>query len=314
MGTKKAESFVARLKEKRALLEAGDSRHEKIRTASFIGPGGMRGVYGAGVCLGLHHLNFAHCFDWVFGDSTGAAAAVYSLSGAERARQGATTYLDECLSPLFCSLFPLSMDMDYLESVLRKGQKRVDVAAVMHHRSRLFVVATRWDDGACVLLDAKTAQPDMVAAVKASMALTSAYPWPVVVNGERYTDGGMSEALPIEKMVALARPTDMLFVSNYSRRECLETGFTFLERLMDRLAWRIPSGMKKAFRERNARTRDNAVLMEHLPMNKAILWAGEEVGLLTRNKAKLRAAMEKGIRDCLALFGDTETLPETIMP
>ena len=309
--------FAERLRRKRALLEAGDPAHEEIRPVLFISGGAERVVYGAGVCIGLHRLRHSNSFDGAFGVSGGAAAIAYFFTGAERARAGATILFEECLSDRFVKQrFPLPLlDIDYLESILRQGDKRLDTAAVLRHRTQFFVGVTRWENGESVLLDAKVAQPDMIAAIKASLALTPVYQHPVVVNGERYTDGGMSEALPIEKMLALFKPTDLLFVSNYSLKESREAGLSFQEKMQDMVFLRrMPPTLRKAFSERHARTRDSTVFVEYAPVTKALLWADEEVQMFTRDTVKLRASLLKGIRDTLTLFGDTETAPESLLP
>ncbi|MBI3075357.1 MAG: patatin-like phospholipase family protein [Parcubacteria group bacterium] len=312
--TKKS-AFVSRLKEKRALLAAGDPRHEKIRTLLMISGGGMRGPYGAGVALALHHLELADCFDTVIGISTGAAIGGYFLTGKEQAALGTTIYYEECLHGFISPSFPLpKLRIEFLEDVFRNGKKRIDLLALRRHRSHFFVGVTHWDTGTGSLVNVKLARPDAVAAITASLALTYAYPTPVMVNGQKSTDGGISEPLPVKKAVEWFQPTDVLIISNYSREESSRMGHTVMEFVFDALAKsRIPASLVPAFNVRDKTWQENISYAKNLTGNTAILYGAKEVGVLTQDLAKLRGATLKGIADTLALFEDAAS-PHVLMP
>ncbi len=308
-------ALVRRLRLKRALLEAGDPRHEEIRMLLLISGGGMCGVYGAGVCLALHQLGLGDCFDTVLGISTGAPIGAYFLAGKEQAKLGTTIYYEECLSDFIRFSFPLpTLQIDMLAEVFGIGRKRLDLDALCRARSEFFVGVTQWNDGKNVLIDAKRAQPDPIAAITASLALTFAYPAPIIVNGEKYTDGGMSLPLPLKKAVGMFVPTDVLVVSNYSEKMSREMGDSLAEKIMDVLARaRLPRSLVHSFHGRDASWKENIASAERSSLNTVILYGAPDVGLLTKDLAKLRAATEKGIRDALALFGDN-TDPSSLTP
>jgi len=309
--------FAERLRRKRALLEAGDPAHEEIRTLLFMTGGGMRGVYGAGACLGLHHLGFADCFDYLFGVSVGIITGAYFVAGKKGARRGATIFFEECRTGFIDgSLFSPTLNIDYLEAVLRDGPKKLDLATLTAHRSTLLASVTEWRTGKNTLVDVKRAEPDPIAAIKASLALTFAYKTPVVVNGEEYTDGGISNPFPFGKAVVKGGlPTDILVVSNYSRRETRWMGISPIEKIATEiLATRVPPLLRPAFKERNRRGREDLGYAERNPLGTTFLWADSGVSILTTNLATLKKGMRKGIRDTLTLFGDTETPPESLMP
>ncbi len=316
METTKNNTLVRRLRLKRALLKAQDSQHAKIRSLLFVSGGGMRGVYGAGVCLALHHLRLGDCFDVVLGVSTGAAIGGYFLAGQAQAKLGTTIYYDECRADFVRYTFPLpALRIDKLAETFRCGRKRLNLSLLARHRSEFFVGVTHWDSGKSVLIDAKRARPDPVAAITASLALTFAYPTPIYVNGEEYTDGGMSLPLPLKKTVEHFSPTDILVVSNYSQEMSLAMGDSFGEKILDMLAiLRLPRSLRHSFRKRDASWKENIAYAEHSPLSMSVLYGTDDVGILTQNLAKLRAGTLQGIRDTLALFGDTETRPETLMP
>lgn len=314
MKTEKNSAFARRLRQKRALLETGDPRHKTIRTLLLISGGGMRGSYGAGVALALHHLGFADCFDTVIGVSAGAAIGGYFLTGKEQAALGTTIYYEECRTGFIRFAFPFpTIRIDYLESMLRNGRKRLDLPALLRHRSEFFVGITHWDTGNGALVNAKVARPDAIAAITASLALTYAYPTPIMVNGQKGTDGGISEPLPIRKAEQMFSPTDVLIVSNYSHKESREMGLTLREKIMDACAKvRIPASLMHSFRTRDAAWRENISYAERSPRT-VILYGAEDVGILTTNLAKLRSATLKGISDTLALFEDAAN-PQSLMP
>lgn len=319
MGDAKKSAFVTRLLEKRALLEAKDPRHAGIRTLILISGGGMRGPYGAGVALAFHHLGLADCFDTVIGVSTGAAIGGYFLAGKEQARLGTTIYYEECRNGFISWALPLPVvHIDFLERIFRYGHKRLDLSRLIAHRSQFYVGVTHWDTGNGALVNAKVATPDAVAAITASLALTYAYPTPVLVNNQKGTDGGISEPLPLKKAAEKFSPTDILIVSNYSEEENRTMGRTATEKIFDLLAaTRIPASLMHAFHKRDAVWTENMVYAEQLARNGianvAVLYGAQGVGVLTNDLVKLRHATEKGIADTLALFGDT-TNPYTLMP
>lgn len=315
----KNSAFITRLLEKRALLEAKDPRHATIRTLLLISGGGMRGPYGAGAALALHHLGLADCFDTVIGVSTGAAIGGYFLAGKEQARIGTTIYYEECRDGFVSWALPLPVvHIDFLERVFRYGHKRLDLSRLLAHRSQFYVGITHWDTGNGALVNAKVATPDAIAAIIASLALTYAYRTPILVNRQKGTDGGISEPLPLKKAIEKFSPTDILILSNYPEEESRAMGHTAAEKIFDLLATtRIPASLMHAFHKRDAVWRENMSHLEQLvssgALNAEVLYGARDVGVLTSDLAKLRSATWKGIADTLALFGDT-TSPYSLMP
>jgi len=315
MGIDTASSRALRFLRKRDLLRAENPAHEHIRTLLMISGGGMRGVYGAGVCIALHHLELSDCFDTVIGVSTGAAIGGYFLTGKAYAACGTTIYYEECLGGFIKRTIPIpTVDIDFLESVFRNGAKKLDLTALAESRSKFLVGVTHYDTGSGELVDAKCAQPDPIAAIKASLALTFAYRNAVYVNETPYTDGGMSEPLPLEEAVRQCTPTDILVVSNYSEEESRAMGESWKEKVLDMvLSRRMPSQLKTPFATRDTRWKESLAYAENPPCMTKIFYGPRGVHILTRNLLLLRTATLQGITDALAFFGD-ETPPVTLMP
>jgi len=315
VGTFTASSRALRFLRKRDLLQGKNPAHEHIRTLLMISGGGMRGAYGAGVCIALHHVGLSDCFDTVVGVSTGAAIGGYFLTGKAHAHRGTTIYYEECLAGFITRTMPIPrVDIDFLESVFRNGAKQLDLTALARSRSRFLVGVTHYDTGRGELIDAKSAQPDLIAAIKASLALTFAYRNAVSVNGNPYTDGGMSEPLPVEEAVRRFEPTDILVVSNYSEEESRAMGESWSERVLDVfLSHRMPPQLKDSFAARDARWKESVSYAENAPCMAKIFYGPRGVHILTRTLTLLRTATLQGITDALAFFGD-ETPPVTLMP
>lgn len=258
---------------KRDLLLQGDKAHEKIRPTLLVCGGAMRGAYGAGVAIALHRLGLADCFDVVIGISTGAAIASYFLAGEEQTLLGTAIYYQECLNNFISFRRWPVVDIDYIERVMRAGPKKLDVAAVIRHRSQFFVGVTDWTAGKGSFIDVKKARPEPLLAIKASMAITALYRKPVAVNGQSFTDGSTSMSFPTKEVAERFDPTHMLVVANCSKNE---------------------------------------KLLASCASNTEVLWGPDQIGRLTRDYDRLRIATKQGVLKTLAIFGEPN-LPFTML-
>src|SRR3989344_668155 len=286
--------LVERLFRKRELLLQGDRANEEIRTM-LVGLGGdFRGVRGAGAAIALHRLGLAHCFDVVAGFSACAAILGFFLGGEYQTTLGSSLYYMECLKH-FISFrrWPMA-DIDYLEGVMRLGSKRLDIDAVVKHRSQFYVGVTDWETGEGCLLDVKKAQPDPLTAIKASMAITELYAKPVVVNGRYFTDGTMSMPFPAQKLVEQFRPTDILILANQSQGSALNPP-TVVVSALTRIAMRKMSDELRKYPPRwHHLWKENLEYLRSSNLNVGIFWGPESVYALTRNYHTLRSAVEEG--------------------
>lgn len=304
MEAKEDSQLIQNLLLKRELLQVGSNEHERIRTALVILGGGMKGVNGAGSAIAFHLLGLGDVFDVVVGISTGAGIGAYFLGGLEQALLGTSIYYEE-LPPRFIkySRRPIA-DVDFVEAVLRGGKKKLDVGAITRARSGFFVGVTDVEDGSSVLLDAKRAKPDIITALKASMAMLGLYNKPVEVNGRRYIDSG-SYWFPIREIVNKFVPTDILVLPNCSREWSEKYSPTLAERIGSLLLLRgASSKLQELFKLRYKRWQEDLQFFATLGgVNKGILWAPDNVGLLAKDSQKLRRAAEKAVVETLKVFG-----------
>lgn len=183
--------------------------------------GCMQGVNGAGSVSALHRLGLQDVFDAVVGVSTGAGIAAYFLSGYRQTLLGTSIYYNECISKDFIDFRRVRKiaDIDYIERTLRKGRRALDVERMRAARSNFYVAVTDGRTGKGKLLDVKTAKPDSIMALKASMAMFFLYRDPVYVNGRQYLDGAFGHPFPIKEIVERFSPTDVLVLPNGSLHE-----------------------------------------------------------------------------------------------
>lgn len=233
----------------------------------------MRGPYGAGAVAALHSAGFGEVFETVVGISTGAATGAYFLGGAKQIELGASLYYEECTQPSFMNPWRLQkkVDIDLLVEHMRTGKKALNVQAIQDHPTQFFVSAiTR--TGQQELINVKTALPDSLTAIKASMALPGLYGKWITVNGKKYCDGGFNQPIPIKHVSEKFRPTDILILPNQTR----DIATHFRPGVSDVIAGLLTLrqlGLKKSREVYLRKTRFRQIL-ETLPTNPniAILW------------------------------------------
>ncbi|MDP2696397.1 MAG: hypothetical protein Q8O87_04105 [bacterium] len=287
---------------KKRLLEAGDPEHIKIRPVLLILGGGMRGVSGAGSAISISGLGLKDVFDVVVGVSAGAAIGAYFLSGLLPMINGATIYHVDLAPRIKLSRRPV-IDVDFVEALLRHGRKRLNVGSVLSARSQFFVSATCLDDMKSVLVDAKEARPDMISAIKASMAIPGMYNKLVTVNDKLYIDGG-TNPLPAKDVVDRFNPTDILIIANCTEEDWNNCKLTLVERLLNAYFLRdVAPDICEAWRLRYDRWHDGVNFLNALQgVNVGVLWTRDNIGLLTSNSERLKRSSDSAIRETLDFF------------
>ncbi len=208
-----AAAVLRRVREKAALLRAGDVRHTALRPALVLGGGGMEGIFSIGVLHALAGAGLTEAFEAVVGISAGAANGAYFLSGQTGiARE---VYRDHLTNDAFIKLSRRSriVDIDYLIGILR-SVRPLDVAALRTAKPA-FCVAVTTLEGESELIDVKQA-PDPFVALKASMAMPILYNGTTEFEGRLFVDGGAADPLPLAHIMEQFQPTDILVISNES--------------------------------------------------------------------------------------------------
>ncbi len=306
MKIRKDSPIIQRLKEKQRLLAGNDQEHEKIKTALIVAGGVMRGVFSGGCLVGLEELGFSSVFDVVVGVSAGAANLAYFLSG-QGAESISIYYRDmndfRFFNPFkFLHLlkrFRKVMNMDYVEDTLRHGRRELNVAAVRNSRSQFYAGITRRSDGQGQLRNIKEAK-DMITVIKASMTPPLFYPRPIVLDGEKFLDGGMSLPLSVKETIELFNPTDLLVIIN---RPCdfreKKTPSVLAEPL--RFILRLPRSVLKSYEEYN-RNLDLAMRSVNSMNIGVICPEHDNIGMFERDAVNLEQCARSGTEMVKQLF------------
>jgi predicted patatin/cPLA2 family phospholipase len=164
--------------------------------------GGMRGIRSAGGLLALEAMGLTGVFDDVYACSAGAVNACYFLAG--QAAYGTTIYYQNINNRRFIHhlRFRKILDLDFLFDQVLVHQKPLLVSKVLNGPSRLFVSVTDVDTGSARLIHAQESNVPLLALIKASSAIPVVYNEPVLIDGRRCIDGGVSNPIPLSNAIA----------------------------------------------------------------------------------------------------------------
>lgn len=298
---------------KRLLIKRDDpgGAGKDIHPLIFILAGGMRGPYSTGQLIGLNYLKLGDVFDIIFGLSAGAGAATYFSAGEEQSRVVASIFYDELTTGEFVNFLRLHqiMDISMLGNIMRYGKKKLDQEAVKRARHELYLGVTRKETLEPEFVNAKTAKPDIPAAVEASMAIPLLFRKAVEVNGIPYIDGAF-DYLPVKKVIEKFHPTDILILANipFDRLESfhLSLGEFLVVEMSSKLegveSLKIVEKvllMKEEFRKALEYIRE-----QESRVNIGILWP-PDMGLTTTGTDHdlIKAAVLESARDVISQFG-----------
>ncbi len=207
---------VENLKEKK-----NNPENKEVRPLLLILGGGMKGPYSAGQVAGLNEVGMtADVFDTVIGISAGAGTAAYYVAGPEQTLIGSSLFYEECTTPDFINARRISrvMDVEYLTAkAMGEGEKKLDETAVRAAKTELYFGVTQLpkdgSDPQEEFINAKTAEPGLLPAMRASMSVPLVAGEVPPVNGIEYVDGAF-DPMPIAAIIERFKPTDILVLPN----------------------------------------------------------------------------------------------------
>jgi predicted acylesterase/phospholipase RssA len=147
-------------------------------------------------------------------------------------------------------------------------------------------------------LNAKDTYPDVVEALRASMALPGFTHGNVSIGGRRYLDGAVALPLPA-RLLMRYQPTDVLFLANRSKASTDSRLNKIASRLMTSS---YSKRIQTLFMSRNARLAKELKYLRESSCRIAIVWSDGEVGAYERDKQKLTAAVERAHTHLYNLF------------
>ena len=207
-------------------LKRDDPENEgkKRKVLIFALGGGLRGPYGAGQVIALNEMGItADKVDVLVGASAGMADLVYYAGGPEQTYIGSSIYYDECTTKEFLDVSRVThvMDARVAAKSMRSGEKAIDQDAIRRIPTEVYALVTPINEPNAKLVDIKSAKPDMIAPIEASMNVRLIRAPGTEVNGEQAEDGSFG-SFEIQQLIDKFHPTDILVLPNIPFRKMAE--------------------------------------------------------------------------------------------
>ncbi|CAE6946389.1 patatin family protein [Vibrio sp. B1FLJ16] len=205
---------------------------EKVGTRALIVEGGaMRGVFSCGILDHFLAQNFSP-FDSFWGVSAGASNLAAYL--ANMPGRNLKIYLDyslrkEFITPSRLFLGGDMMDLDWMWKITLKDLG-IDKEVLQADPRPFFLGVTRQDTGQAEYL---TPDVELLAeTMKASSAVPILYRKGVPLNGNRYVDGGVADAIPVEEAIKRGATKIMVLRSRPASYRKSKTKFNSITKRM----------------------------------------------------------------------------------
>lgn len=196
------------------------------------------------------------------------------------------------------------VDIDYMENCIRGT---LNANTIINQRGEFWVGVTNPDDGVGYFLDAKKAVPDIIYALKASMAVPGLYDRKVRVNNKDWVDGTIGFPCPIKEVIKKFNPTDILLITNCGKSDNIPIKLRIINRIYSLRLHKYPSVFRKATLSWYERFLDDIHHIQDIKndVNIGIIWSefGDGIYALSTDKNKLKAAVIKSVRNTLIAFG-----------
>ncbi|ENG5979465.1 patatin family protein [Vibrio sp. 1641] len=268
---------------------------EKVGSRALIVEGGaMRGVFSCGILDHFLASEFSP-FDSFWGVSAGASNLAAYL--AKMPGRNLKIYLDYSLRKEFISPSQLlrggdMMNLDWMWNVTLE-ELGIDKSALKADSRPFFLGVTRQDNG-----QAEYHLPDvddLAETMKASSALPVLYRNGVSLNGIRYVDGGVSDALPVAEAINRGAKKIMVLRSQPASYQKPRGRFSALTRKM----LKETPGLIEPMLTREVRYNQTLALINNPPPGIEIIQVCPpetfKLKRLSRSPAPLRHAYELGI-------------------
>ncbi|WP_423840940.1 patatin family protein [Vibrio mytili] len=263
--------------------------------ALIVEGGAMRGVFSCGILDQFLHQDFSP-FDSFWGVSAGASNLAAYL--AQMPGRNLKIYLDYSLRNEFITPSRLFrggnvMDLDWMWDVTI-DELGIDKSVLAADPRPFFLGVTRQDNGKAEYL---TPDVDMLTeTMKASSALPILYRNGVMLNGTRYVDGGVSDAIPIAEAIKRGAKKIMVLRSRPASYRKPKSKFSsIIKRMLKETPALITPMLTREVRYNQA-----LELIAHPPQNVEIIQVCPpetfKLKRLSRSPEPLRHAYELGLK------------------
>jgi predicted patatin/cPLA2 family phospholipase len=255
-GAMRYKSRVAEPDPEHPVLRALRSPREGERVALVVEGGGMRGAVSGGMALALHELGLGHSFDAAYGSSAGALNALWLISG--RVEDGIPTWTDRKLGRELMSkrrLFGRRPIVD-MQTLIEHRYEQLSPGlfeAALAADTEFHPLATDVDTGLGVDLHPEIVDRETLKlAVRATSTLPIIAGPPVWLNGRRYLDAGLSEAIPFRAAIADGA-THVLVLRSRKAGHVATDPAGFGGRVTSRMLGRISPAVRQSYMTRGRR-------------------------------------------------------------
>jgi predicted patatin/cPLA2 family phospholipase len=198
-----------------------------FNSALVVEGGALRGVFSTGILDGFLDAKF-NPFDFYLGVSSGASNLAAYL--AEMSGRNGKIYMDYSLRPEFINLARFIhgghlMDLDWLWDITIR-EIRLDLSAIYSKQKPFITVLTDIQTGHAIYK--VTSAEDLEHVLKASSAMPVFYRGYPKVEGRPMTDGGITDAIPVEEAIRRGARRIMVIRSrkrDYTKRRGLSEYF-----------------------------------------------------------------------------------------
>jgi predicted patatin/cPLA2 family phospholipase len=174
-----------------------------VRMGVIFEGGALRGVVSAGYGLALSHFIGSDELFSIYGASSGALNAIYFAS--DRLEVAMKIYEENATDARCTNIwrFPNVLNPDWLVDEWMFGERKFDLERINARMPDVWISLTDLDSGLPHYFNAKGANPDLLRqAMKATAYAPLVSNGFQVIEGFRYGDGAISDAIPYEKAVS----------------------------------------------------------------------------------------------------------------
>jgi predicted patatin/cPLA2 family phospholipase len=274
-------------------------RSDDARLVLLVEGGSSRGAYSSGMTIAIEQLGLLPLFDAVYGSSAGSLNAAWLLCGRAESTMHAwwePIVMRGTIDPRRALRRQPVVDTRFLvhtvyTEIMPMGFQEILDSTVEFHPMATDALTGQATD----LRDRIRDQPSLQAALRASTAMPLLAGEPIEIDGRRFVDAGVSEAVPVRTalaqkathIVALRTRREDEIVSPPSRGERLVLSRWF--------AQRAPGALEPWLRREARRAEEEQLLGSHpatlqiRPPNGSV-----RIGRTERRPRPLRAAVDTG--------------------
>jgi predicted patatin/cPLA2 family phospholipase len=287
------------LRDRRRRGSTPGRRDDGARLVLLIEGGSSRGAYSSGMTVAVEALGLLPLFDAVYGSSAGALNGAWLLCG--RAKRTVHAWWDPII--MRTTIDPRRalrrlpvVDTRFLVHTVYTEIMPMGFQEILDSPVEFHPIATDARTGEAVdLHDRIHDQASLQAALCASTAMPLLAGEPVEIDGHRFVDAGVSEAVPVR--TALAQHATHIVALRTRRADEIVTPPSRAERMvMSRwFARRAPGALEPWLRRETVRAQEEHLLASHPATLQIRPPAGSaKVGRTERSPDLLRAAVDAG--------------------